>query len=114
MPTNRKRTVRHRGGSGTGSISENDLEFMMRGSLCFTGEVHSFKSEKDAKKFYFKYKYRWLFGGLINLILFLSGYQITVEKTEKFHPTHFSKPLTDTLVPRYGAGINTPKKEISS
>ncbi|MFH1321799.1 MAG: ComEC/Rec2 family competence protein [Bacteroidota bacterium] len=53
-----------------------------------------------ARKFYLKYQYRWLFGCLVNLIIFLSGYQLTIEKTEKFHPIHFSKQHLHTDAPQ--------------
>ena len=43
-----------------------------------------------SRKFNLKYKYRWLFGLLINLTFFLSGYQLTIAKTGKFIPNHFS------------------------
>lgn len=50
-----------------------------------------------SRKFNLKYKYRWLFGLLINLTFFLSGYQLTIAKTGKFIPNHFNSSLTTDL-----------------
>jgi len=40
------------------------------------------------------YKKRWIFGLLLNVFIFFTGYQLTLLKTEKFSPVHFSK-ITD-------------------
>ncbi|MFH1004265.1 MAG: ComEC/Rec2 family competence protein [Bacteroidota bacterium] len=41
------------------------------------------------------YSYSSIFGLLIVVALFLSGFQLTVLNTEKWHPNHFSKFLTE-------------------
>jgi len=46
-------------------------------------------------KLNFSYRKSWWFGILVNAILLLSAYQLTIFKTEKFSSTHFSK-FTDT------------------
>jgi len=83
MPTNRKRVMRHRGLSGTGSIPENDLEFLCNGSVMFCGETHSFKSLKDARKFYFRNK-KWIFH--------LQGQQIRGANAGCFYFSFGSRP----------------------
>jgi len=42
------------------------------------------------------YSYSWIFGTVLTVTLFLSGFQITVFDTDKFKPNHFSKFLDDT------------------
>ena len=42
-------------------------------------------------KLYISYKKSFLFGFAINATLFLLAYQLTIYKTEKFSPNHFSK-----------------------
>jgi competence protein ComEC len=37
------------------------------------------------------YKFRWLFGVMITVFIFLCGYNLTVQKTEKFSDDHFGK-----------------------
>ncbi len=41
-------------------------------------------------KFYITYRKSFWFGILINLLLFIFAYQLTLYKTQKFSPTHFS------------------------
>ncbi|MFU8844566.1 MAG: ComEC/Rec2 family competence protein [Bacteroidales bacterium] len=43
---------------------------------------------------YKSYKYRWVSGVLINLILFLSGYQLTLIQTARFRPDDISHHAT--------------------
>src|ERR1043165_5645820 len=49
-------------------------------------------------RFYISYKRSWLFGILLYAALFLLGYQLTMFRTEKFHPGHFSKFCGDQPV----------------
>jgi competence protein ComEC len=41
-----------------------------------------------------EYKKRWIFGASLNIFLFFSGYQLTLLKTEKLNPAHFSNFTT--------------------
>jgi competence protein ComEC len=47
------------------------------------------------------YRRSWWFGLLVNTTLFVFAYQLTIFKTEKFKPNHFSK-FTDTTQYVYG------------
>ncbi len=38
-----------------------------------------------------KYIFRWIYGMILNLLLFVSGYEITSLNTEILYPSHFSK-----------------------
>lgn len=37
------------------------------------------------------YRYSWVFGTLVSMLLFLFGFQLTVLNTDKFKPDHFSR-----------------------
>ncbi|HET6245223.1 MAG: ComEC/Rec2 family competence protein [Bacteroidetes bacterium] len=37
-----------------------------------------------------KYRFRWVWGFLTSIFLFLAGYELTAIKTQKFNPKHFS------------------------
>jgi competence protein ComEC len=44
---------------------------------------------------YISYRNRWIYGPVIFLFLFLCGFELTVQRTEKFNPDHFIN-LSDT------------------
>lgn len=48
------------------------------------------------KEIYVRYTYRWLFGIMLSLFLFLCGYQLTFLHTEKYNPHHFSQYVNQT------------------
>ena len=43
------------------------------------------------KKINISFRYSWISGSLITILLFLCGFQITVLNTDKSNPNHFSK-----------------------
>src|ERR1035441_7061052 len=43
------------------------------------------------KRINISFKYSWIFGTLITVLLFFFGFQITVLNTDKFNSNHFSK-----------------------
>lgn len=47
-----------------------------------------------APKFKINYKHSWWFGSCVNAILFLIAFQLTIFKTDKLKPNHFSKFCT--------------------
>lgn len=44
-------------------------------------------------QFTFKYKFRWIYGFILNIVLFFFGFQLTILNTSKFQDSHFSKHI---------------------
>jgi len=49
-------------------------------------------------RFHLSYKKSWWFGLFSSLMLFLSAYQLTIYKTEKYTPNHYSTSIVENTV----------------
>lgn len=65
-----------------------------------------------ANKISSNYRFRWLYGTILNVIFFILGYQLTVLKTEKNDPIHFSNIAQKATVAL--AYLDEPLKEKNS
>ncbi len=61
------------------------------------------------KKIHIHYTYSWLFGFILSLFIFLSGYELTYVKTEKYLPDHFQNiSKNDTSINHFFHALTLP------